>query len=193
MVFPSMGQIQQGEASFYKDIFEGRKTASGELFQQALPTAAHRTLALGTILKITNISNGKSAKVIINDRGPFIRNRILDVSKSVAQRLGFIQNGTAIVDIVILEFVDKQKVFSEHEMYEVVGEEFTTNELANVDESSKISTTLNTEIEELNDENALESKSDAVEASLKNIPPKKEIEGIAKIEETRVELDEDVV
>ncbi|GGE28783.1 septal ring lytic transglycosylase RlpA family protein [Psychroflexus planctonicus] len=104
VVFSSNGQIQQGEASFYKDVFEGRKTASGELFQQALPTAAHRSLAFGTKLKITNKTNGKTAEVTVNDRGPYIRNRIIDVSKSVAEQLGFVEDGTTQVEIEVLEF-----------------------------------------------------------------------------------------
>lgn len=104
VVFSSNGQIQQGEASFYKDAFEGRKTASGELFQQALPTAAHRSLAFGTKLKITNKANGKTAEVTVNDRGPYIRNRIIDVSKSVAEQLGFVEDGTTQVEIEVLEF-----------------------------------------------------------------------------------------
>lgn len=108
-VFTSTSQIQQGEASYYKDVFEGRKTASGEIFQQALPTAAHRSLPFGTIVKVTNTANSKSVEVSINDRGPFIRNRIIDVSKSVAETLGFVKEGVAIVELEVIEFGSKNK------------------------------------------------------------------------------------
>jgi rare lipoprotein A len=102
--FFSFAQVQQGEASFYKDVFEGRKTASGEIFQQDLPTAAHRSLPFGTLVKITNQANGKSVEVRINDRGPFIRNRILDVSKSVAEELDFVNQGIALIELEVISF-----------------------------------------------------------------------------------------
>ncbi|GGE17924.1 RlpA-like protein [Psychroflexus salis] len=97
-------QIQQGEASYYKDVFEGRKTANGEIFQQNLLTAAHRSLAFGSIVKLTNRANGKSVEVRINDRGPYIRNRIVDVTKSVAVELDFIDTGVAEVELEVISF-----------------------------------------------------------------------------------------
>lgn len=104
MFLSCSAQVQEGEASYYKNVFEGKTTASGEIFRQNLFTAAHRQLEFGTIVKVTNKKNGKSANVRINDRGPYIRNRIIDVSKSVAQYLGFIDSGKALVTIEIIGF-----------------------------------------------------------------------------------------
>lgn len=107
ILFSCMAQTQEGEASYYKDAFEGKKTASGEVFHQHLFTAAHRTLPFGTIVKVINQANGKSTEVRINDRGPFIRNRIIDVSKSVAQYLNFIHQGKTLVAIQVKGFSDE--------------------------------------------------------------------------------------
>lgn len=95
-------QVQTGKASFYADKFEGRPTASGAIYKHNLATAAHRKLALGTKVKVTNLANNKSAVVLINDRGPFIRGRIIDVSQSVAKRLGFINSGVTDVTIEVI-------------------------------------------------------------------------------------------
>ncbi len=84
-----------GHASFYGKELAGRKTASGEKFNPGGLTAAHRSLPFGTQLKLTNISNGRSVVVRINDRGPFVRGRVLDVSLGAAQALGFSARGTA--------------------------------------------------------------------------------------------------
>ena len=88
-----------GHASFYGKELAGRKTASGERFNPGGMTAAHRSLAFGTQLKLTNISNGRTAIVRINDRGPFVRGRVLDVSFGAAQALGFVGRGTASLRI----------------------------------------------------------------------------------------------
>jgi rare lipoprotein A len=77
-----------GKASFYADKYHGRKTASGERFDQQAMTAAHRTLPFGTKVKVTNIRNGKSVIVRINDRGPFVRGRIIDLSRAAFSRIG---------------------------------------------------------------------------------------------------------
>ena len=90
---------QTGKASYYADKFQGRKTASGETFRQGRLTAAHRTLPFGTKVKVTNIANGKSVKVRINDRGPFAEGRIIDLSKKAAKRIGMINTGVATVEI----------------------------------------------------------------------------------------------
>lgn len=90
---------QTGKASYYADKFHGRKTASGEIFRQGRLTAAHRTLPFGTKVKVTNIANGRTVKVRINDRGPFAEGRIIDVSKKAARRLGMITTGVAPVEI----------------------------------------------------------------------------------------------
>lgn len=99
---------QKGIASYYSDKFEGRKTASGEIFRQNKFTAAHRTLPFGTEVRIINLDTGDSVNVVINDRGPFIKGRIIDVSKEAAKRLGFFKQGLANVTIEILNTDDEE-------------------------------------------------------------------------------------
>lgn len=88
-----------GVASYYAGNFIGRKTASGQIFTGKDMTAAHKTLPFGTRLKLTNEKNGKSVNVVVNDRGPFIKGRILDLSEAAARRLGFIDQGVADLKI----------------------------------------------------------------------------------------------
>jgi len=97
------GYTETGKASFYAMKFQSRKTASGGLFDQSAFTAAHRTLPFGTKVKITNVRNGKSVIVRINDRGPFVRGRIIDLSRSAFSQIG---NTSAGVIDVKLEVVD---------------------------------------------------------------------------------------
>lgn len=94
---------EEGEASWYGRAKRPRKTASGEVQDVNALTAAHRTLPLGSRVQVTNLDNGKSTIVRINDRGPFKRGRVLDVSQKGARELGFIANGTARVRIETLE------------------------------------------------------------------------------------------
>jgi len=95
-----------GIASFYADKFEGRQTANGEIYYHAKRTAAHRTLAFGSIVKVTNLENNKYVVVRINDRGPFVDNRIIDLSKSAAEELDFVQNGLAKVSVELIASMD---------------------------------------------------------------------------------------
>ena len=90
---------QTGRASWYGPGFHGRKTSNGERFDMNTMTAAYRTLPIPSYARVTNLSNGKSVVVRINDRGPFHDNRVLDVSKAAAQKLGFIDKGTANVRV----------------------------------------------------------------------------------------------
>lgn len=90
---------QEGRASFYADRFQGRPTASGEPYDSASLTAAHRSLPFGTKVKVTNLRNDKSVVVTINDRGPHHPNRIIDLSKSAAKKLDFIDRGLTRVRI----------------------------------------------------------------------------------------------
>ncbi|UII34275.1 septal ring lytic transglycosylase RlpA family protein [Fulvivirga ulvae] len=99
-------QEEHGKASFYADKFEGRSTASGEKYRHTKLTAAHRTLPFGTSVKVTNLDNNKSVTVRINDRGPFVKGRVIDLSKSAAQKLNFIRQGTADVKIEIVSVED---------------------------------------------------------------------------------------
>lgn len=93
---------QKGPASWYGPGFHGRKTASGEIYDMYAMTAAHKRLPLGTKVKVTNLDNGKSVVVRINDRGPFHGNRILDLSKAAAGKIGAIEKGVAPVSIVVM-------------------------------------------------------------------------------------------
>ncbi len=96
-------QIQIGTASFYGTGFHGRPTASGEKYSQFALTAAHKTLPLGTVVKVTNTENNKSVYVKINDRGPFIKGRIIDLSTKAADILGYRNKGTALVKIEVMK------------------------------------------------------------------------------------------
>ena len=93
-----------GMASWYGPGFHGKKTANGEIFNQNIVSAAHRTLPLPSIVKVTNLDNGKVLSFVrVNDRGPFARNRIIDLSKEAAKQLGFVNKGVAKVRVEILE------------------------------------------------------------------------------------------
>lgn len=92
-----------GFASWYGPQFHGKKTANGDKFNQNALTAAHPTLPLPSLVRVTNLENGKTLVVMVNDRGPFARGRILDVSKRAAQLLGFEQNGIAKVRVQYLK------------------------------------------------------------------------------------------
>jgi rare lipoprotein A len=95
---------QRGYASWYGPKFHGRLTANGERFNQYALTAAHKTLPLGSYVKVTNLENGRALILLINDRGPFVRGRIIDLSKRAAELLGVIKKGTAKV---IVERTDR--------------------------------------------------------------------------------------
>lgn len=97
-----VGYTQQGKASYYAAKFDGRLTANGEKFTNKELTAAHPSLAFNSIVKVTNVNNGKSVIVRINDRGPHTKARILDMSKSAAQEIGMIQSGIATVNIEVI-------------------------------------------------------------------------------------------
>lgn len=97
------GHSESGQASFYGNEFHGRKTANGERFDQAKLTAAHRTLPFGTRLKVTNTENGKSVLVRVNDRGPFVKGRIIDLSSSAFKTIASINAGVAPVRIQVVD------------------------------------------------------------------------------------------
>jgi rare lipoprotein A len=90
---------QQGVASWYGKSHNGRRTASGETYDMNDLTAAHRTLPFGTVVRVTRLDNGRSVKVRINDRGPYARSRIIDLSAQAAQDIGITENGIARVKI----------------------------------------------------------------------------------------------
>ncbi len=101
-IFAGTLYMEKATASFYAEDFHGKKTSSGEPFDMNAFTCANKYLPFGTILKVTNLSNGKSAEVRVNDRGPFVTDREIDLSKAAAQQLGMIQSGTATVRLEII-------------------------------------------------------------------------------------------
>lgn len=101
-------KVETGIASWYGPNFHGKRTANGEIYDQNALTAAHRTLQMPSLVRVTNLQNGKSVVVRINDRGPFKRGRVIDVSKKAATLLGFINQGTAKVRVEVLEKESRQ-------------------------------------------------------------------------------------
>ena len=95
-----------GISSFYAEDFHGKLTANGEIYDMYGLTAAHKTLPLNTVVRVTNLGNGKSLILRINDRGPYIQGRMLDCSYGAAKKLGFIKDGTTKVQIDIIEWGD---------------------------------------------------------------------------------------
>ena len=92
---------EEGAASYYADSLHGNSTASGEPYDRNEMTAAHRTLAFGTKVRVTNLENGKSVVVRINDRGPHAESRIIDLSGAAAEKLGMVDAGEATVRIEV--------------------------------------------------------------------------------------------
>lgn len=91
-----------GHASWYGHGFHGRLTASGEVYDQNADTCAHRTFAFGTLVRVTNLDNGRRAVCRVTDRGPFIAGRVIDVSRAVARRLDMIEAGVIPVRLAVL-------------------------------------------------------------------------------------------
>jgi rare lipoprotein A len=95
---------QYGVASWYGSDFHGRPTSSGEVYDMYQLTCAHQTLPLGTMVMVTNLENGKSLELKVNDRGPFVKERIIDVSHAAARMLGMWEKGTASVKVEVIGF-----------------------------------------------------------------------------------------
>ncbi len=98
----------EGVASYYSTGFNGKLTASGQVFNKNAFTAAHKEFPFGTILRVTNLSNNESVEVVVNDRGPFEKGRIIDLSEAAARAIGMIQSGTATVRIQVLKWGNNQ-------------------------------------------------------------------------------------
>jgi rare lipoprotein A len=92
-------RVMRGKASWYGPRFHGKKTATGEIFDQQKLTAAHKTLPLGTRAIVTNLENGNTVEVEINDRGPYVPGRVIDVSYAAAKQLGLLKSGVAPVEV----------------------------------------------------------------------------------------------
>jgi len=99
---PAKTKVQYGIASFYSNSFQGKKTSSGEIFSQKKMTAAHNTLPLGTYVRVTNLRNKRTVIVKINDRLHHRNKRLIDLSRTAAERLGFIKSGTTRVKVEVL-------------------------------------------------------------------------------------------
>jgi rare lipoprotein A len=100
---PRIKRVEVGWASWYGEKFHGRRTASGEVYDMYQLTAAHKTLPLGTSVIVTHVNNGKSVEVTVNDRGPFVRGRIIDLSYAAAQALEMVEQGVAKVRVEVLD------------------------------------------------------------------------------------------
>ncbi|EPJ2171585.1 septal ring lytic transglycosylase RlpA family protein, partial [Campylobacter jejuni] len=100
----AVGETADGIASWYGPGFHGKKTSNGETYNQNALTAAHKTLPMNTILKVTNLNNNRQVTVRVNDRGPFVNNRIIDLSKGAASQIDMIASGTAPVRLEVIGF-----------------------------------------------------------------------------------------
>ncbi|ARJ56316.1 septal ring lytic transglycosylase RlpA family protein [Campylobacter cuniculorum] len=100
----SVGETADGIASWYGPGFHGKKTSNGEIYNQNGLSAAHKTLPMNTILKVTNLNNNRQVTVRVNDRGPFVANRIIDLSKGAASQIDMLQTGTAPVRLEVVGF-----------------------------------------------------------------------------------------
>ena len=105
----NVGDTFKGNASWYGPDFHGKLTSNGEVYNMYDMTAAHKTLPMNTIVKVTNLRNGKSAVVRVNDRGPFVATRIIDLSNKAAHKIAMVGRGTAPVRLEILGFASKGK------------------------------------------------------------------------------------
>lgn len=107
LVEPATGDVLEylgsGHASYYGRRFAGRPTASGETFDPKLFTAAHRTLPFGSLVRVTNPRNGRSVIVRINDRGPFVKGREIDISRAAAEEIGLVRRGVAMVELELIQ------------------------------------------------------------------------------------------
>ena len=99
----SEGYREEGIASWYGGYFHGRTTSSGDVYDMYLMTAAHKSLPLPTYVRVTNLANGRAVVLRVNDRGPFVEDRIIDLSFAAATKLGMADQGTAMVEVVALD------------------------------------------------------------------------------------------
>ncbi len=108
ILFASCGKFitENGKASYYGDEANGKRTASGQVFNKNKLTAAHKTLPFGTVVTVKNVSNGKTVEVTITDRGPFVKGRIIDLSEKAASVIGMLEQGVTEVQ---LKFRRKKK------------------------------------------------------------------------------------
>lgn len=118
-----VGMKERGIASWYGDDFHGWVTASGDIYDMYALTGAHRTLPLGTVVRVTNVVNGRRVEIRINDRGPYVKGRILDLSYGAAERLDMVEQGISAVYLEVIGYQDIQTVVPEHRMFSRVASE----------------------------------------------------------------------
>ncbi|UER67881.2 septal ring lytic transglycosylase RlpA family protein [Borrelia sp. BU AG58] len=114
LVIVRLDSATVGLASWYGEAFHGKTTANGERFDMTALTAAHKELPFNTVVRVTNLLNNRTVVVRINDRGPFRKDRVIDLSKSAAEKLDFLGIGVAPVKIEILEKLDEEKVLAKN-------------------------------------------------------------------------------
>jgi rare lipoprotein A len=102
------GQVMTGIASYYHDSLHGNKTASGKIYNKNKLSAAHKTLPLGTRVRVTDPKSGRSVELVVNDRGPFVKGRIIDLSRRAARELGMLRKGLAKVKVEIISVPGKR-------------------------------------------------------------------------------------
>ena len=107
---PTPGAVERGLASWYGKEFDGLPTASGETFRLGKVSAAHRTLPLGTLVEVTNEKNGKTVRVKVNDRGPFVAGRIVDLSRAAAAEIGSVGDGVVPVTLRVVTLGDNSRI-----------------------------------------------------------------------------------
>lgn len=129
-IYKEGGFSQTGRASWYGPGFHGKRTSNGETFDMHALTAAHRTLPMSSYARVTNLANGKSIVVRINDRGPFHSNRVMDLSKGAATQLGFLRQGSANVKIEALQ--DNEGVIADVAENTTQPEKNNTGNLKNI-------------------------------------------------------------
>ena len=144
---------EYGIASYYSDLFHGKPTASGELYNKNELTAAHKTLPFGTLVTVTHLGNKKSVRVRINDRGPFISGRVIELSRAAAQQLGLISEGAARVKVSI-------------------SKEATPPAIATTQPPAKRPEAMETEVEKVKKETAKPAKKEEKVAAKETIAPK---------------------
>ncbi len=113
--------IHHGKASYLSKKFQGRKTANGEIFRHEKLTAAHKTLPFGTVLRVTRLSNGRSVIVRVNDRGPFIKGRFVDLSRTAASKLNMLRGGVTEVQIEVIANPKGEPLFPGEAFYVVLA------------------------------------------------------------------------
>ena len=150
-------------ASYYGEAFNGRPTSSGEIFDMNAYTAAHKTLPFGTFLEVTNLENGKKVVVRVNDRGPFVANREIDLSKAAAESLGMISRGVTRVSIKKVDSLDHAALVATNDVYSNEPAENAQTEAPGV--SNTQPKVVPTQEEEASDVSAKTSDTEAAPAS----------------------------